>query len=196
VNILPGYAAGQDQPSSIAIDFTGTVTPVRTKLLLAELTKAVNSNIRDITILLSTKGGSTESAVEVHNFILGLGEKADIRMHALGDVLSAGVIIFSAGTRRTAAPEAMFGLHPSKLKIPGPVNEGELEHELNQFRLRNRNVRMMIARATGIPEKEIFTWETDQRVFSVEEAKQRGLVHQISHVFHREGMHIVTIPEP
>ena len=65
---------------------------------------------------MSTRGGEVACAM---NAFKGLRDSSlEVVTRATGEVASMGVVLFLAGERRLATPEATFLLHPVRLVLP------------------------------------------------------------------------------
>jgi ATP-dependent protease ClpP protease subunit len=63
----------------------------------------------ELTLLLSSEGGSTDQSVAFYNFLRQL--PVPVHIHATGHVGSAANIVYQAGHRRTAATFSRFFFH-------------------------------------------------------------------------------------
>ena len=85
----------------------------------------VNEGAEEITILLSSPGGSLEDGVSLHTYLTALPVK--LTMHAIGFVKSIAVPVFMAAPTRYASDNARFLLHEYHWGISHPEQATQTE---------------------------------------------------------------------
>jgi len=91
------------------LSFSGEITSQLSSSFRAALSEAVNDGAREVTVLFSSAGGSTDEAISLFTFLRALPVR--ITMHACGVVGSVAVPVFLAAASRFASSNACFFLH-------------------------------------------------------------------------------------
>ncbi len=78
-----------------------------------------------IRLNISSLGGLTHVAVGMYNYLKSLPFK--ITTHNLGEVTSGAVLVYLAGSTRTAEPNSKFLIHPIAVSLNGDFSLVKLE---------------------------------------------------------------------
>jgi ATP-dependent protease ClpP protease subunit len=141
-------------PVEIHEEFSDEIWPQSSEALLARMTEHAHHGVERVVLDMATPGGEVASAMML---LEKLSESPiELVTHAMGEVASMGVVLFLAGDKRLASPEATFLLHPVKLVLPGSSLEvdakalrrisARLEHSFNPSPARLRELDLTIAR--------------------------------------------------
>lgn len=83
------------------------------------LSNFVNANfangIDSLTVNISSLGGSVSSGVTTYNYLKAL--PFNIITHNMGDVSSAAILVYLAGSTRTAENDSKFVIHPLSISV-------------------------------------------------------------------------------
>ena len=86
---------------------------------------SVDNPIDCLKLNISSLGGSVTSAITLYNFLKKLPFK--VVTHNLGEVTSAAVIMYLAGSERTAEKVSKFIIHPVKGRMDGDLSYYKLQ---------------------------------------------------------------------
>ena len=113
---------------SITYNLIGSIDQESTEQLMEYLSTHPNK-IKNLILNISSIGGSVYHAVTLYNFIKNL--PYPVTTHNLGEVTSAAVLVYLAGTNRTAEKVSKFVVHPIKLNLNGTYSYYQLEEMLS-----------------------------------------------------------------
>jgi ATP-dependent protease ClpP protease subunit len=179
-NLVIKFFAGVNQQSSTA--------------LMGAIDDAINSGVENLTLLISTPGGSVFHGLSIYNYLKGLPLKT-LRTHNFGSVDSIGVVIYCAGTSRTSSPQARFLVHGVtwSWNAPTTLEEPQLEETLKSLRIDMENISKVIGVNTGKEEGKVFKAMIDRTTLNPEQAKEWGLVQEIKTELFPEGTRVISI---
>lgn len=137
-----------------------------------------------------------EQRSEIHLWISGPGGEAGVAFGfydfinyyniplttiAFGDVCSANMLIFAAGTHRIAVPSARFMFHQPQIGITEShqFSRDEMLDLVQQNRAWGAQIGRFIARVCNKPLSEIRKLLSKETYLSATEARQLGLVHKV-----------------
>ena len=91
------------------IAFEGPISRQLTVNFRGGLCQLVNEGAKEITILFSSEGGSTDDGISLYTFLKAL--PVELTMHAIGLVKSIAIPLFLAAPNRYASQNARFYFH-------------------------------------------------------------------------------------
>jgi ATP-dependent Clp protease, protease subunit len=171
------------QPRPIAyVSFTAEIVPKTIEVLLAQMADLVNKGFREIHLLLSTPGGSVSHGIAAYNVLRGL--PITLVTHNVGNVDSIGTVIFLAGQRRYACPEATFMLHgvACGVQVQSQFFEKNLQERLASVKADQDRIAAIYLTRAGITlddSERFFLGETN---LSAAVAVTRGIVNELREV--------------
>lgn len=179
---------------NLVIKFFAPVNQQSANALMVAIDEAVNSGIENLTLLISTPGGSVFHGLSIYNYLKGLSFKT-LRTHNFGSVDSIGVIIYCAGNERTSSPQARFLIHGVTWSWNQPVTleEPQMEEALKSLRIDMENISKVIGANTGKEKEEVFKAMIDRTTLNPDQAKAWGLVQDIKTELFPEGTRVVSI---
>lgn len=131
-----------------------------------------------VKFIVSTAGGMLIDAFALYDILRLLREKTEVETWAVGKVMSAGLMIVSAGTKgkRHASANTRFMLHSASVDYSGTINEvyenlKELEHSQQTYL-------SILAKETKMTKKQLekmLSTNLDYH-FNAEEAKNKGFI--------------------
>ena len=172
----------QQQRPPAYISFSAEINPSTTEALLAAFANFVNQAFREICLLLSTPGGSVVHGINVYNILRGL--PISLTTHNVGNVDSIGTVIFLAGNRRYACPQANFMLHGVAFASIGPAQffERNLQERIESLRADQQRIAAIYQDRTGINAQEAEQLFLREQTINASEAVNRGLIHEVRDV--------------
>ncbi len=155
---------------------TGEINEVKShQFLRSLLTLSAQDPVKEITLYLSTYGGDTYEMLGMHDMMKMV--KCPIHTIAVGKVMSAGVLLLAAGTRRSAAPNTIIMLHQVSTGMSGNVQD--LSIEVSHVQALQGAMYKLYSQYTGTPIKTIEHDLSHDRYFTTEEALKYGLIDEI-----------------
>ena len=157
---------------------------------------ALQTKIQCLHLLLSSPGGSVFHGLSVYNFLRGA--PFDTHTYNFGSVDSIGVVMFCAGTRRISVPHARFLIHPVQFRIQSQAafDEKQLEEHLKGLKIDQQNIARVIADTTGKPLHKIEEDMIGRTTLTPDEAKDYGLVHDVTSALLPADAQLAVIGEP
>ena len=162
------------------ITFFAPIQPVSTYNLIELVTFAQRKPglYTHLGLTVASPGGQMTYAFAAYGHIRQ--SHFEIHTHALGSVISAGVLLYCLGKKRSATPLTNFQFHPVSLPVSNTVFEiPTLKEQLKRLETDQKNMIRILAETTGKSEKEIENDVQNRIVLNAEAAKEYGLVTDI-----------------
>jgi ATP-dependent protease ClpP protease subunit len=155
--VAPGAVSAQEAPPAPGVErvyvlFKAPVTEASINELVDALLKLARSGVPEVDLLLSTTGGDLAEAVTAYYVLRA--QPFRLVTWNVGEVASAGVVLFLAGEERYAAPRASFGFHEPDFSPDGRLDEAEARATLERLRDARARLAGLIADATGMTAAE------------------------------------------
>lgn len=181
-------------PGSLAIKFFSQVNEQSANALMAILDQAINQGVRDVTLLISTPGGSVFHGLSIYNYLRGLPLER-LSTHNFGSVDSIGVVMYCAGRERYSSPQARFLIHGVSANFFGNQNleEPQLEERLKGLRIDIENIAKVVSANTGKTPEQVVEAMLNRTTLNPEQAQEWGLVHSIKNELFAEGTQVVSV---
>ena len=178
------------------IKFYAGVDALSAGLLMKTIDGEISSGTTEITLLISTPGGSVFHGLSVFNYLKGA--PITLTTHNFGSADSIGAIIYCAGDRRLCVPNSRFLLHPAMASFPSGVSIDEhgLEERLKALRNDNGNIAGVIAATIGETPGQVAEWMANRTTWTPEEAIEHGLTHEVSAELYPDGSKVIPIEFP
>lgn len=108
------------------IDFVGPIDNYSLANLKNRIEKENQiSQITGLRLNIHSLGGSVTDAAAIYNYLKTL--PFEIHTHNCGEVTSAAILIYLAGTKRTAEKYSKFMIHPIKFTLNGSYSHFQLK---------------------------------------------------------------------
>jgi hypothetical protein len=107
-------------------------------------------------------------------------------------------MMYCAGTKRFAVPNARFLLHGIGMALPRNFRfeEKQLQEKISSMQTDGNNIARVISEATGKDVEDVARAIFDGTVLSAEEAKEWGLVQEIKIELFPRGSRVISIQPP
>ena len=163
----------------IYINYTGKIDYRGAASLMDLLSGALVEGHKEITLTIASPGGITDVGFMLHNHIKALPIK--VTTHAVGNVDSAGVPIFLAGTDRYAARLSSFMIHlPKKGFDPSArFSAAELVQFAQDLKQNETSLIRLLKDYLTHSETEIQQFLATGKRFSAEEACSVGIASRV-----------------
>ena len=178
---------------SIHIRYFAPVDENNVKRLMETVEQKLKEGATRFVILMSCLGGSVFYGLSGYNFLKGI--PAEVITHNFGSIVSMGLVLYCAGSRRFSVPHATVLLHGVQSNFPqgASLEEKQLEERLKSLRLDMENIAGVIAANTGKSEEEITKAMLERTTLNPEQAMKFGLVHEINEKLFDHGVELISI---
>lgn len=176
-------APGVPEPGveRVYVLFKAPVSEASVNELTDALLKLARSGVPEVDLLVSTTGGELAEAITAYYVLRA--QPFRLVTWNVGEVASAGVVLFLAGEERYAAPHASFGFHEPGLALDlapdGRLNEAEAAATLARLRDARARLSGLIADATGMPGAEVDGLLGDGATLNADAALARHLIRAV-----------------
>lgn len=166
---------------TIYINFFDEINPIKVNKFIKFTFDAIQQhNPTEINFLFSSNGGDVDSGFTLYNFLISLHSKINITMHNIGTIDSIANVIFLAGQKRFAAPNASFLFHGIVMNFNTVVLGRNILKE-NLSRLDGMEIRMSdtISQNTKLTTEELKSFFQQGEGKNVQFALDKGIIHEI-----------------
>lgn len=178
--------------NKVVIKFFAPVIDSTINALMSEIDERMKSGATEFTILISTPGGNVHFGLSAYNYLKGIPAK--ITTHNFGSVDSIGLVLFCGGDVRYSVPQASFLLHGVSCGFQNEsLEEKELEERLKGMRIDSENIAKVIAMNSGLAVDEVVKIMFERITLNPEQAKERGIIHDIKTELFDPGDEVVSI---
>jgi|RhiMetdeSRZDD1v2_1073273.scaffolds.fasta_scaffold1107585_1 ATP-dependent Clp protease protease subunit len=179
--------------SSIFISFVRPVDFNTASALLAAMNQAIKEGHADITLLMSSSGGQVIPGFAIYNQLLML--PITLTTCNIGSVNSIATIIFLAGARRLATPNATFLFHGTSWGFghAAEIAKRQLAESISALEVDEKRMRDVVVMRTHIQETEIVQLMLDGMTRDAQFAKDREIIHEITTVPIAQGIPVIQI---
>lgn len=144
--------------------------------------EGVEIGYTDIEIHLNSEGGIVYDALAIFDVIKKVERKFDIKIYCIGKIMSAALLILSAGTKglRFAGKNTTFMLHQVQTQTMG--SQSDAENELKESkRLQNLYIEL-ISKNSNLSKKDLsnIIQSGKNSYFTSKQALEMGLIDYIS----------------
>lgn len=159
------------------LSFSGQLNLKSTEALIEAATALAGERFARLVLCLSSFGGNFDRGVSLYNTLRAL--PVELVTHNVGNVGSAANVLFLAGERRYASPQAVFFFHPSSVSLDGNYDPAELaKHRAELLESDAREREIVVARTT-LTDREVRRLVTSSSTLSAERALAAGIIHEI-----------------
>ena len=164
------------------LSFSAEINQQTAETFLGACAKLCNDGADEIYVLLSSPGGSVMNGLNVYNVLRGL--PCTITMHNVGNVDSIGNMIFLAGKKRLACPQATFMFHGVCFEAPQGIQFDEklLRERLDSVLADQERIGSVIVERTNLTQEEVKGLFFEAVTRDSQYALEQGIVHEIRDV--------------
>jgi len=182
----------KDNKKQVIVKFFAPIIEQTVNSLMNVIDQLVNQGEKNITLLISTPGGSVFHGLSMYNYLKGL--PINLVTHNFGSVDSIGVVLYCAGKERYSSPQARFLLHGVAANFEKcRLEEPQLEESLKGLKMDMENIAKVIAENTGKTSADVTKAMLQRTTLNPEKAKKWGLVHEIKSEMFPENSQVVSI---
>jgi len=154
--------------------FKAPVTEASVNELIDALLKYARAGVPEVDLLISTTGGDVAEAITAHYVLRA--QPFRLVTYNVGQVASAGVVLFLAGDERYAAPYASFGFHEPDFAPEGRLDVTQAAATLERLKDARARLSGIIAKATGMANGDVDALLRDGATLDADAALARHLV--------------------
>jgi ATP-dependent Clp protease protease subunit len=178
-------------PPPLYLSFTAKVTDQTTTALMNTLAAAIQQGTTDLTLLLSTPGGSVMHGMTLYNYLSAL--PVDLKTYNIGNVDSIGAIVFLAGRTRYACPHSTFMLHPVAFGLGNAQNfeQPDLAAIVQSLEADQSRIASIYAERSGLAKSGAQALFSQQKTYSATEAKTFRFVDEVKALTIQSGAQVV-----
>jgi ATP-dependent Clp protease protease subunit len=171
-------APGPQQEKQPYYILTGGITPEVVSQAILWIHGQVWNGAQKIRFILSSVGGDIDSSIRLHDYLSSL--PIEVETVGFGQVDSAAILIFLAGTRRKAIRSCRFRLHEGLYTVGlQTASIGTYEETMRYLQELLRRTIDIIATLTGKKREEIQHTLREGKILTTEQAKDFGIIHEI-----------------
>lgn len=178
--------------SEIVVHFAANINDENIDPLIKSLVEIANSGIPKVTLSLSTEGGQITSGIQLYNMLRAL--PFDLTVHAVGDIASAGNIVFVAGRRRVASPHSRFLFHEPSVGQVQDMDVKALRELAAQLQSNGDRNRAILEERTKMSRSEINNLKRRTSTMTPTQAVEGGLAHSVKDLVIPEGVDTLVVP--
>ena len=176
----------------VVIKFFAPVIDSTINALMNAIDEKMKQGVTEFIILVSTPGGNVHFGLSAYNYLQGIPAK--ITTHNFGSVDSIGLVLFCGGEVRYSVPQASFLMHGVSCAFGNEsLDEKDLEERLKGMRIDSENIAKVIAMNSGMGVDEVVKIMLDRTTLNPEEAKDRGIIHDIKTELFDQGDEVISI---
>ena len=124
------------------------IYPINDETILAIINFIENhKDISKLNIHINSAGGSTSSGISIYNYLKM--QSFPIATHNIGDVSSAAILLYLAGSTRTSEKISKFMIHPLLMQIEGNLPYFKIKEFLNQMDADIKNYSAIVNQETN-----------------------------------------------
>jgi ATP-dependent Clp protease protease subunit len=182
------------QPERIAVvSFLVQVDSNSVNQLLRVVTDQMRQGTKKIVVIISSPGGDTASAFAAYNVLRHL--PIELTTFNVGNIDSAAMLLYCAGTHRYSLPKTRFLIHGNSLTfgVGVPMDSTFLDAQLEQLKNLNQIVIQVVSATAHKKDAEVEKAVHSQEILGPEEAKEWGLVQDIRKDFMEPGAVMVSV---
>ena len=184
-----------DQQGRVYVTFTAEIIPQTVEPLIQTFSNLIQQQVQEVYLAFSTPGGSVMDGITLYNFLRGLPLR--LITHNIGNVDSIGNVVFLAGEERLACKTATFMFHGVGQDRPaGRYEEKLLQEMLSSIQADQTRISRIIAAHTTISQDETETFFREAQTLVAEEARDRGIVHNIAEFHLPPNVPVISLVFP
>jgi ATP-dependent Clp protease protease subunit len=164
----------------IYINYFDVIDPVKVNKFIHFCTEVIQQhNPSELYFLISSGGGDVDSGFVLYNFLTSLTGKVQVTMHNTGNIDSIATVIFMAGQKRFASPNAAFLFHGITMNCNGGFTRTMLQEMLSRCTVMENRISDTISFHTKLSKSEL------EQLFQQGEAKdlnfamEKGIISEV-----------------
>lgn len=178
---------------TLYINFFDGINPVIANKFIFFVTDAIKThNPSEIIFLLASGGGDVDSGFVLYNYLVSLKPTIKIGMHNIGKIDSIANVIFAAGDKKIASPNASFLFHGVSMNLNGSFNRNVLTENLSRLASMEQRIVKTISENSKLSETELAALFDQGEDRSVDFALEKEIIHEIKFpAISNDAVHLV-----
>jgi ATP-dependent protease ClpP protease subunit len=166
---------------TIYINFFDGINPTTVNKFIKFTVDAIQQHSpTEIVYFISSNGGDVDSGFTLYNFLVSLHGKIKITMHNIGTIDSIANVIFLAGQKRYAAPNASFLFHGIVMNFnAGGIGRTLLKENLSRLDGMETRMADTISKNTKLTTEELKNFFQQGEGKDVQFALDKAVIHEI-----------------
>jgi ATP-dependent protease ClpP protease subunit len=167
-------------PQEIYVHFSEDIVDAQIKALIKAMAELANQGVGRVILCLATDGGNIASGIQLYNVLRAM--PVELVVHAVGDVSSAGNIVFVAGRRRVASPHARFTFHEPSVTFgqQATMDVKQLREQAAQLQSNGDRNRAILEEWTKLTRRQINALKRRTSTVDARQAATFGLAHSVN----------------
>jgi ATP-dependent protease ClpP protease subunit len=174
--------------------FEGPINDTNTSRLMSIMSTLIPKGLKEVHLVVGTGGGNIPDALLTYGVLCALPVK--LTTYNLSTVASAGGIIYLAGERRIAAPNAIFQFHHVTQNFSKPPTSMSLDEFTDQKTSLTMNLERMeqiYRERTSLTPAQIEEFRQHAVFFDAAAALNAGMVHEVAALHIPPGAAITVV---
>jgi ATP-dependent protease ClpP protease subunit len=165
---------------TIYINFFDGIDVVKVNKFIVFVNDAIKShNPSEIIFLIASGGGDVDSGFVLYNYLVSLKPTITIGMHNVGKIDSIANVIFVAGEKKFASPNASFLFHGVSMHLNGSFNKNSLTESVSRLTSMELRIIKTISENSKLTETELESLFHQGEDRSVEFALEKEIIQEI-----------------
>ena len=165
---------------TLYINFFDAIDLVKVNKFIQFTTEAIKHyNPTELYYLISSSGGDVDAGFVLYNYLTSLHGQLNISMHNIGTIDSIANVIFLAGNKRYAAPNASFLFHGIMINLQGTFNMSALKEHLSRLEIRENRIAETMSKHTKLTQDELMVLFKHGEGKDGQYALTKEVVHEI-----------------
>jgi len=178
--------------SLVYVSFSAEINPTTTESLIAVMANCANAEVKKVYLMLSTPGGRVMDGMNLYTVLQGM--PFELVTHNVGNVDSIGNVVFLAGQKRYAAPNATFMFHGVGFTIANTrLEEKDCRERLGNILSDQTRMGNVIAAHTNLSKEEIAELFKEAQTKDANFAIDKGIIHEIRKLQITSGCPIISL---
>jgi len=168
------------QNGSIYISFIRPINNDSVNALLEKINQAIAKGYQDIVLLMSSDGGQVVPGFAAYNQL----QMSPIYLttYNIGSLSSIAALMFLAGTRRIAVPNATFQFHGAALEVSqgGEIGRYQLLQDISELEAVERRIKDVLISKTSLQPAEAELLILEGKTKDAQFAKDVNIIQHIA----------------
>ena len=162
----------------IYISFVRPISYDNVSALLAKINQAVVDGYQDITLMISSAGGQVVPGFAAYNQLQMF--PIQLTTYNIGSVSSIAAVIFLAGSRRIAVPNATFLFHSPALELAqtGEMTKIQLDQYLSQLEAYDQRIKDVLIAKTILQPEQVELLIAEGKTWDAQFAKNFNIIQR------------------
>ena len=177
----------------VYVSFSAEINANTTESLISVMANCSNLQVKKVYLLLSTGGGQVMEGINLYNVLKGM--PFELTTHNVGNVDSIGNVVFLAGNKRYATPNATFMFHGVGFDVKSNqrLEEKNLRELMDGVESNHKRFGNIITQHTNLSAEESASLFREAKTEDATWAINKGVIHEIRDVQLTTGCPVVAL---